>query len=120
MISGRRRAAAGLLLLATPSLSSCASDTRYDAPGGQLSVVVTADTDPPDHIWQISSRGLEKRKWTVGCLSDDGPGGSFRDIHWTDARSFDIVTSEDSIAVRVSASGQPAVAGRDLGLRPCS
>src|SRR4051794_39258487 len=113
MISGRRRAAAALLLLATPSLSSCASDTRYDAPDGQLSVVVTADTDPPDHIWQISSRGAENDEWTVGCLSDDGPGGSFRDIHWNDARTFDVLTSEGSITVRVSASGQPAVADRD-------
>jgi hypothetical protein len=120
MVSGRRRAAVALLLLATPSLSNCASDTRYDAPGGQLTVVVTADTDPPDHIWQISSRGPEKKEWTVGCLSDDGSSGSFRDIHWTDARSFEIVTSEDNITVRVSASGQPTVAGQDLGLRPCS
>lgn len=50
----------------TPALGSCASDTKYEAPGGRLSVVVTVDTDPPDRIWQISSQG-PKEKWSVAA-----------------------------------------------------
>jgi hypothetical protein len=110
--------AAVLLLLTVLGLGSCASVSEYAAPGGRLSVVVSADTDPPDRIWQITSRGPGK-DWSVGWLSDDGAGGTFRDIRWIDAGSFTIVTSEDTIMVKVDASGRPAAPGHDLGLRPC-
>jgi hypothetical protein len=109
---------AALLLLSTALLASCGFTTTYDAPSGQLSVTVSGDTDPPDQIWQINSRG-PKAEWTVGCLSDDGSAGTFRNVEWTEARTFNILTSEDTISVTVDSEGKPALSERELGLRPC-